>query len=98
MRCSVRRWSSRRLQSGQAARRLRAAADRGCQAALRVSDSDWAEEQLPLHLSTLKKSRRRLKAGDVFVMAPSDGKFLFGRVINTNSNPLGVGGAILIYI
>jgi hypothetical protein len=51
-----------------------------------------------LNLSTLKKSRRRLKAGDIFVMAPSDGKFLFGRVINTNADPLGVGGAILIYI
>ena len=51
-----------------------------------------------MKLSMLKKSRRRLKAGDIFVMAPSDGRFLFGRVINTNANPVGVGGAILIYI
>lgn len=31
-------------------------------------------------------------------MQPPDGKFLFGRVIETDANPLGVGGAVLIYI
>jgi hypothetical protein len=36
--------------------------------------------------------------GDIFVMQPPDGEFLFGRVISTDATPLGVGGAILIYI
>jgi len=31
-------------------------------------------------------------------MLPPDGQFLFGRVIDVNANPLGVGGAILVYI
>lgn len=34
----------------------------------------------------------------MFAMQPPDGKFLFGRVIDTDANPLGVGGAILLYI
>lgn len=36
--------------------------------------------------------------GDIFVMQPPDGRYLFGRVIDTNANPLGVGGAVLIYV
>jgi hypothetical protein len=31
-------------------------------------------------------------------MRPLDGPYLFGRVISTNANPLGVGGANLIYV
>lgn len=31
-------------------------------------------------------------------MRPLDGEYLFGRVIDTNANPLGVGGAVLIYV
>lgn len=31
-------------------------------------------------------------------MAPPDGEYLYGRVISTDANPLGVGGAVLVYI
>jgi hypothetical protein len=51
-----------------------------------------------MNLSVLKKSRQRPEPGDIFVMAPSDGKYLYGRVISTDANPLGVGHAVLIYI
>jgi hypothetical protein len=36
--------------------------------------------------------------GDVFVMAPPDGRFLYGRVIATNAKPLAGFDAILVYI
>ena len=49
-------------------------------------------------LTQLQKSRRRLQPGDIFAMAPSDGKYLYGRIIATNANPLGVGGGVLVYI
>jgi len=50
------------------------------------------------NLRVLKRSRKKLQAGDVFAMLPPDGRFLYGRVIDTDANPLGVGGAILLYI
>lgn len=51
-----------------------------------------------MNLALLKKTRRAPVVGDVFVMQPPDGEFLFGRVIDTDANPLGVGGAMLIYV
>ena len=51
-----------------------------------------------INLAVLKKTRRAPRVGDVFVMQPPDGQFLFGRVISLDANPLGVGGAVLIYI
>lgn len=51
-----------------------------------------------MNLAVLKRTRRAPEVGDIFVMQPPDGQFLFGRVIDTNANPLGVGGAILIYV
>jgi hypothetical protein len=51
-----------------------------------------------MNLAVLKKSRRAPHVGDIFAMRPPDGRFLFGRVISTDANPLGVGGAILIYV
>ena len=51
-----------------------------------------------MNLAQLKRTRRAPEVGDVFAMKPPDGQFLFGRVIDTNANPLGIGGAILIYI
>jgi hypothetical protein len=51
-----------------------------------------------MNLAILKKSRRAPEVGDIFAMHPPDGMFLFGRVISTQANPLGVGGALLIYI
>jgi hypothetical protein len=51
-----------------------------------------------MNLAVLKKTRRAPDVGDIFVMHPPDGQFLFGRVIDTNADPLGVGGAVLIYI
>ena len=59
-----------------------------------------AEKELRsfMNLRVLKKSRHIPQAGDIFVMQLPDTHYLFGRVINTNANPLGVGEAILIYI
>ena len=57
-----------------------------------------SEERDQVNMSVLGKSRRPPEVGDVFAMLQSDGRFLFGRVIDTNANPLGVGGAILIYV
>jgi hypothetical protein len=51
-----------------------------------------------MNLEVLQKSRRIPREGDIFVMKPSDGRYLFGRVVNTNANPLGAGGANLIYV
>jgi hypothetical protein len=51
-----------------------------------------------MNLQVLRKSRRSPKAGDIFAMLPPDGQYLYGRVVDTDANPLGVGGAILIYI
>ena len=51
-----------------------------------------------MNLAVLTKTRRAPVVGDIFVMRPPDGRFLFGRVIDTNANPLGVGSGILIYI
>src|SRR5262245_6179236 len=51
-----------------------------------------------MNLEVLKPSRRAPKVGDIFAMKPPDGQYLYGRVISTNANPLGVGGAILIYV
>jgi hypothetical protein len=51
-----------------------------------------------MNLEVLKKTRRAPVVGDVFVMRPPDGLFLFGRVIDTDADPLGVGGALLLYI
>jgi Immunity protein 26 len=51
-----------------------------------------------MNLAVLKKTRRTLEVGDIFVMQPPDGQFLFGRVVDTNADPLGAGGAVLIYI
>lgn len=52
-----------------------------------------------MNLTVLKKSRRTPEVGDIFVLKPAGGKFFYyGRVISTDANPLGVGGAFLIYI
>jgi len=50
----------------------------------------------PTNLQVLKPSRKRLHAGDVFVLQP-DERYLFGRVINTNASA-GWLGCILIYV
>jgi hypothetical protein len=51
-----------------------------------------------MNLAVLRKTRRAPEVGDVFVMQPPDGWYLFGRVLDTNANPLGVGGAVLVYV
>jgi hypothetical protein len=56
------------------------------------------ERVLTMNLTVLKRTRRSPEPGDIFVMHPPDGQYLFGRVIDTDANPLGVGGGILIYI
>ena len=51
-----------------------------------------------MNLAVLRKTRRKLEVGDIFVMQPPDGLFLYGRVVDTDANPCFVGGAVLIYI
>ena len=51
-----------------------------------------------MNLRVLKRARRSPEVGDIFVLSPANGQFLFGRVVATDANPLGVGGGILIYI
>lgn len=51
-----------------------------------------------MNLVILKKSRRRPTPGDLFVMKPGRGPFLFGRVIKTDANAGGFPNANLIYI
>jgi immunity protein 26 of polymorphic toxin system len=51
-----------------------------------------------MHLTALQKSRRAPEPGDIFAMLPPDGRYLFGRVISTDSaGPMGVG-CVLVYI
>lgn len=51
------------------------------------------------NLRELKPSRRKPVEGDLFAMKLADGRYLFGRVVNTNAQALPpLGGAILIYI
>jgi hypothetical protein len=51
-----------------------------------------------VNLAVLRRSRSKPEMGDIFVLRPADGQYLFGRVVDTNANPLGTGGANLIYI
>lgn len=51
-----------------------------------------------MNLAVLKKTRRAPQVGDIFVMQPPDGQFLFGRVVSTDAaGPMGVG-CVLIYV
>jgi hypothetical protein len=56
-----------------------------------------SRRDVKLNLAVLKPSRRRVRAGDLFVMLPTDGSYLFGRVVRTDAVVL-APGAILIYI
>lgn len=51
-----------------------------------------------MNLIVLNKSRRRLKAGDIFVMEPPDEMFLYGRIVSTEARIASMEGCILIYI
>jgi hypothetical protein len=57
-----------------------------------------SEVRRTMNLAVLKKSRRKLAVGDVFVMQPPDGQYLWGRVILLDVNLSDVEAAILIYI
>lgn len=51
------------------------------------------------NLQKLSPSKKKLQAGDVFVMKLRNSRYLFGRVIDTDAvSGLGVPGAILIYV
>ena len=51
-------------------------------------------------LISMKRSRKKPQAGDVFVIQPLSGRYLYGRVIRTNlpSNDPLIKGWNLIYI
>jgi len=51
-----------------------------------------------MNLAQLKKSRRRLQVGDIFVMLPPDGEFLFGRVIDLAAELVPGVACNLIYV
>ncbi len=51
-----------------------------------------------LHLEILKKSRSKVKTGDIFVLKPKGFDYYFGRTMSIDAN-CGFGqGAVLIYI
>ena len=51
-----------------------------------------------MNLAVLKKTRKSPEAGDVFVMLPPDGLFLYGRVIAINASVGQMKDCILIYV
>ena len=51
-----------------------------------------------MNLAVLKRSRKPPQAGDVFVMLPPDGLFLYGRVIALDLNNGPMPNCTLIYI
>ena len=56
-------------------------------------------EEKPTNLEFLKKSRKRLKRGDIFVLKPKGHDYYFGRVIDTDAESgFGPGNAVLINI
>jgi immunity protein 26 of polymorphic toxin system len=55
-------------------------------------------EQPVVNLKVLRRSRKRLAAGDIFAMFPLDGRYLFGRVISTTAKAGPSMPANLIYI
>jgi Immunity protein 26 len=61
-----------------------------------MAQSEWV---LVMNLAVLKKSRRSPRNGDIFVMLPPDGQFLYGRVINSEAKAgWGMDRSILIYV
>ncbi len=55
------------------------------------------EETVEMAMRVLKPSRKRIHAGDIFVLQVKDGEFVFGRVVRTDIEFLG-NNRILIYI
>jgi hypothetical protein len=51
-----------------------------------------------MNFQVLKKTRKPPRVGDVFVLRPAGADYLWGRVVSVDANPLGVGGAVLLYI
>lgn len=56
------------------------------------------QEETACDLVRLEPYRRRLHAGDVFVAMPLDGLYLYGRVISTEAQLVGMEGVNLIYV
>lgn len=50
-----------------------------------------------MNLRPLERSRKRLAPGDIFVMLPPDGLYLFGRVVSTTVGMMGIK-CILSYV
>lgn len=51
-----------------------------------------------MNLGVLKETRRAPQVGDIFVMEPPDGSFLYGRVIDISAAIGPMKGCILIYV
>ena len=51
-----------------------------------------------LHMKVLKKSRKYPKPGDIFVLQMVDPEFIFGRVIDCNTNIGNFDDVIMLYI
>lgn len=53
---------------------------------------------IEMNLKILKRTNKSPVVGDLFTMMLPDDRYLFGRVMDTDANPLGKGGGVLIYI
>ncbi len=51
-----------------------------------------------MNLTVLKRTRRSPEVGDIFVMQPPDGQFLFGRVVDTAAEIGPMKSCVLIYV
>lgn len=56
------------------------------------------QRDIEVNLAVLKRSRKPPQAGDVFVMQPPDGLFLYGQVIATDAKIGPMKDCILIYV
>lgn len=59
---------------------------------------DVDEEEAPPALEQLTRSRKRVRAGDVFSLRPVGHDFFFGRVVDTDSTLGNWHGVLLVYI
>lgn len=64
---------------------------------LRACNPRKVTEHPPINLELLRPSRRRLAAGDVFVVKPIRHPFLFGRIIRTDAALFGQGNLLLYF-
>jgi hypothetical protein len=50
------------------------------------------------NLAVLRKTRRAPEAGDIFVMQPPDGQFLFGRIVDPRAEIGPIKPCVMVYV